>query len=94
MAIRLAGNMKLDAATGRLIDFLPEFDILGGRLRSRALSRIGTDSVVKQLAARFIEDEELRPAIASLLQNFYSDACVETCRELLDASKTTRCEST
>jgi hypothetical protein len=84
MAVRLAGAMKLEAAIGRLIDFLAEFDTWAADSARGALSRIGSDSVVQELAARFVADEELRPSIASLLQNFYSDAAVQTCRELLD----------
>jgi hypothetical protein len=84
MAVRLAGAMKLEAATPYLIDFLPDFDSWAADSARGSLSRIGTDSVVEQLAARFVEDEALRPAIASLLENFYSDACVQTCAELLD----------
>ncbi|HEX4145667.1 MAG TPA: SEC-C metal-binding domain-containing protein [Pirellulales bacterium] len=84
MAVRLAGAMKLEAATEALIDMLADFDSWAADSARWALPRIGTDSVVRKLAARYVEDEGLRPEIASLLQHFYSDTCVQICLELLE----------
>jgi hypothetical protein len=82
MAARLAGAIRLEAATPTLVGFLADPDSWDGASARWALSRIGSDAVVEELAARY-GDEDLRSEIACLFKNIHTDLCVQTCVELL-----------
>ena len=85
LAVRMAGRMRLEAAVSHLADFLTETDLCSCNDAHQALARIGTDSVVKELASRYdTNDENLRFAIASTLEHIHTDFSVQTCLELLE----------
>ena len=65
----------------------------------RALTKIGTDSVIRELASRYPkEDLNFRLGVACLLEDIHSDRSVQTCLDLLEARRGpgyqgTRCSS-
>lgn len=85
LAVRMAGRLRLNEAASCLIDLLTEWDTWAYQEALNSLARIGTDSVVEQLAARYVTaDNDLRLAIACILENIHTDRSVRKCLELLD----------
>ena len=85
MAVRLAGEMKLEAAVPCLLD---RFDHIGDWIYEethQALAKIGSDAIVDEIRNQYATaDEDFRMAAASTLEDIHTDLSVETCLELLD----------
>ena len=85
MAMRIAGRIQLEESIPYLIDLLLDADLWTRDEALWTLKRIGTDSVVQQLASRYAAgDTGLRMAIANLLKDIHTDLSVQTCMALLD----------
>lgn len=83
-AARLAGELRLEAAIPFLVEMLLEQDDWLNEESSRALTKIGSDAVVREVASRYLkEDWSCRTVAACLLEDIHSDLSVQTCRELL-----------
>ena len=85
MAVRLAGELRLDAAVPHLLDLLAETEIWNDEAIFWALSTIGHDAVVEGISARYSKvDEGLRVAFATTLEGIHTDLSVQTCLRLLE----------
>ena len=85
LSVRMAGNLRLEQCTAKLIDCLYDAEWLACEEAFRALKRIGTDAVVEEAAARSATvDWGVRLAIAELLQHIPTDLSVETCLRLAE----------
>jgi hypothetical protein len=85
MAVRLAGRLRLEGAAPYLVELLDDSDLWSCEDALWALKRIGTDSVVKELAGRYANgDGDIRTAIANLLEDIHTDLSVRMCLDLLD----------
>jgi hypothetical protein len=84
MAVRLAGEIKLDTAIPHLADRLDDCGTWLYEEARWALAKIGNDAVVKELAERCVgNDLEFCFAAASLLEDIHTDLSVQTCLEML-----------
>lgn len=85
MAVRLAGEMRLEAAVPSMVD---RFEYVGDWVYEeahRALATIGTDAVVEEIDKRYASaDVEFHFAAASTLEDIRTDLSVKTCLALLD----------
>lgn len=85
MVIRLAGELRLEPAVALLIDRLEDSGTWACEEAYRALAKIGTDAVVRQIARRYADaDASLRMALASTLEHIHTDLSVKMCLKLLD----------
>ena len=85
MCVRIAGRIHLEPAIPCLIDLLEDADRWSCDEALWELKRIGTDSVVEQLASRYAAGGNgLRLPIAGLLEDIHSDLSVQTCLNLLE----------
>jgi hypothetical protein len=85
MAVRLAGRLRLAEAVPHLVDLLDDPAAWSCEEAQWALRRIGTDSVVMELASRYATaDNGLRMTLAYLLEDIHTDLSVQTCLRLLD----------
>ena len=83
--VRLAGELKLEAAAALLFDRLADPDTWACQEAQRALQKIGTDAVVRDFARRYAEgDWHMRLIVASGLEKVRTDFSVQTCLELLE----------
>ena len=83
-AIDLAGDLRLKPAVPHLITSLKNQDDWSHEECYHALSKIGGDSVVQQLADEWQGgDLDLKLSAASILENIHSDLSVHTCLNLL-----------
>ena len=83
-AIDLAGDLRLKRAVPHLITSLKNQDDWSHEECYHALSKIGGDSVVQQLADEWQKgDFGLKLSAASILENIHSDLSVNTCLNLL-----------
>lgn len=83
--VRLAGEMKLEAATALLADRLEDAETFACEEAHTALERIGTDAVVRELARRYIDgDWDIRLSVAGILETIHTDRSVQTCLEFLE----------
>lgn len=85
--IKLAGEMRLEAAIPLLIETLSSEDSTLSDAASRALRCFGSDVVVTAIADGWWDgDEEYRGAAAAdVLEKIHTDLCVRKCLEFLDA---------
>jgi HEAT repeat protein len=82
--VRLAGEMKLEAAISSLTDRLDDVDTIACEEAFRSLEQIGHDTVVGELARRYVDsDWGFRIAAASILEKIHTDFSVQTCLNLL-----------
>jgi hypothetical protein len=82
--IDLAGDLRLKPAVPHLITILKNQDDWSHEECYHALSKIGGDSVVRQLADEWQNgDLDLKLSAASILENIHSDLSVRTCLNLL-----------
>lgn len=88
LTVRLAGEMRLQAAVPLVIGKLREdADWLSEECK-RALKKIGSDGVVKAIAEDFPKaDWSFRLYSAAVLEGIHSDLCVESCLNLLRQEK-------
>lgn len=83
-AIDLAGDLRLKPAVPHLVTILKNPDDWSHEECYHALSKIGGDSVVRQLADACRKgDLDLKLSAASILENIHSDLSVRTCLNLL-----------
>jgi hypothetical protein len=83
-AIDLAGDLRLIPAVPHLITFLRHQDDWSHEECYHALSKIGGDTVVQQLADEWQKgDFGLNLSATSILENIHSDLSVHTCLNLL-----------
>ncbi|MFH1923836.1 MAG: SEC-C metal-binding domain-containing protein [Planctomycetota bacterium] len=98
-AVRLAGELRLDAAVPLIIKKLHEDDEVLSPDCTRALEQIGTDEIVDALAHDFPKAEwGFRIAAAGIFEHIHSDRSVQQCLSLLGdeenlAVKCRLCES-
>jgi len=91
LMVRLAGEIQLDSAVPMLIAKLVEDggDLLNEEC-ARALSRIGTSTVVNAVSEIYMKSpHHFRLYATGPLQNIHSDLAVETCLNLLRQEKDT-----
>jgi SEC-C motif len=82
--VRLAGEMKLEAAIPLLADRLDDPDTWACEATNRALEKIGNDAVVRELARRYADgDSGTRIVTAGILEKIHTDFSVQTCFDLL-----------
>ena len=82
--VRLAGEMKLEAAVSSLVDRLDEPESIACDEAFRALEKIGTDAVAREFSRRYADgDCGFRIAAASIMEKIHSDFSVQTCFDLL-----------
>jgi hypothetical protein len=89
LAVRLAGQARLDAATPLIVAKLLEDggDILNQEC-AEALTRIGTPAVLEAVAEAFpTADQHFRIYASGPLENIHSDLAVEKCVQLLAQEK-------
>jgi len=88
-AIRLAGEMKLEAAIPLMMTASHESP--SGWITEechRALTKIGSEAVVAQFVSDFAKSEWFeRMSIARTLENIHSDQAVQACLDLLNLEK-------
>ena len=83
-ATRLAGELRLEAAVPLLLAMFNDDNDWLREETLRALTKIGTDSVIRELASRYPkEDLNFRLGVACLLEDIHSDRSVQTCLDLL-----------
>lgn len=83
-AARLAGELRLETAIPFLVEMLLETDDWMNEESSRALTKIGTDAVIRELASRYPKEEwDFHLGVACLLEHIHSDQCAHTCLDLL-----------
>lgn len=81
--VRLAGEMKLERAIPFLADRFADEDSWACEEAYRALEKIGTESVVQELARRNVAgDWGMRIAVATTLEKIHSDFSIQTCLKL------------
>jgi hypothetical protein len=91
LMVRLAGEMQLDSTVPMLVAKLVEDggDLLNEEC-SRALSRIGTPTVINAVSEIYIKSPHyFRLYAIEPLENIHSDLAVETCLNLLRQEKDT-----
>jgi hypothetical protein len=85
MAVRLAGEIQLDAAIPHLLDRLEDCGSWLYEEAQQALAKIGNDAVIEEIAQRYPDaDLDFQFAAASMLEELHTDLSVQTCLELLD----------
>jgi len=83
--VRLAGEMRLQAAIPILVEHLHSDDISLTDAATSALMNIGTDAVVEEIADYWYDcNEEFRGAAADVLDKIHTDLCVQNCLEFLE----------
>ena len=83
-ATRLSGELRLEAAVPLLLAMFNDDNDWLREETLRALTKIGTDSVIRELASRYPkEDLNFRLGVACLLEDIHSDRSVQTCLDLL-----------
>ncbi|QDU94121.1 hypothetical protein Pla8534_19070 [Lignipirellula cremea] len=83
--VRLAGEMRLKEAIPVLAQLLGGDDELASDEALMALCKIGGDEVVDAVTARWGNaDDDLRFAIAEILEHIHTDRSVERCRQWLE----------
>ncbi len=84
-AIELAGELRLEDAVPHLITIWQGVDEWSHEECDYALSKIGGDSVVRQLAeACRSSDFDLKLSAATILENIHTDLSVQTCLSLFE----------
>jgi SEC-C motif len=84
-SIRLAGEMRLEAAIPWLLEMLTDDGDWVHEECHRALAKIGTEAVVAQFAKDCPKgDWNLRMSAACILEDIHSDLSVQTCLALLN----------
>jgi len=85
LAIGLAGELRLEAAVPLLVDRFDECGEWICEQAEEALAKIGTDTVVQEIAERYSEAEwPFRLAAATTLENIHTDLVVPRCWDLFD----------
>ena len=91
--VRLAGEMKLEAAIPLLADRLDDPDSWACEATNRAMGKIGTDTVVRELARRYADgDSGTRIVTAGTLEQIHTDFSVQTCSTCWSTNTTSRYE--
>ena len=85
LAVRLAGEMRLESAVPLIIEKMhKDADLLNEECQ-RALARMGTDSTIEAVARAFeTAPWHFRFLATSALGRVHSDLCVETCLQLIE----------
>lgn len=95
LAIRLAGEMKLELAIPLMMDTLHEApeDWINEECH-RAFTKIGSEAVIEQFAKDYAESEwHERLSIACTLENIHSDQSVQACLDFLTLEEDTEIKS-
>jgi hypothetical protein len=88
LAVRLAGELRLEAAIPLIVEKLRQDDETLTPDCVRALAQIGTDEVVDVLAREFPKaDWPFRGSTAEVFGHIYSDRSVDQCLALLEAEE-------
>ena len=87
-AVRLAGELKLNAAVAQIIRMLELDDDWIPEEGHWALVKIGGDGVVEELAEAYAAgSSDIRLSAASILENLHTDLCVQTCLRLFETEE-------
>ncbi len=83
-AVRLAGEMKLEAAIPCMMEMLNDDNDWLNEECHLAFVKMGSDAIVSQFAQEFRKaDWNLRMSVAYILEDIHSDLSVQTCLDLL-----------
>lgn len=83
--VRLAGQMRLQAAIPILVEHLHSDEDSLIDAAETALMKIGTDAVVEAIADDWPDSsEDFRGSAADVLEKIHSDLCVENCLDFLE----------
>ena len=93
-AVRLAGEMRLEAAVPWLMEMLNDDSDWVHEECHRALVKIGTEAVVAAFAKGCLKgDWNFRMSAACILEDIHSDLAVQTCLDLLKSEDDTEIKS-
>ena len=87
-AVRLAGELRLEAAAPRIIELLQEDDDVLGEEGRVALQKIGGDAVVKAIAEQYRDgDEFYRMSAIDILGSIHTDVALQVTLDLLSKTE-------